>query len=200
MTPSIHTRFPLHDLLLLRWSPLAFAGDSISPSTLGQLFEAARWAPSSYNEQPWAFVFATRENAEAHERLASCLVDANRAWAERAPVLLLVATRQAFERNGKPNAHAWYDAGQAMAHLTVQATSLDLVVHQMAGFVPDRARSLLDLPATHDPVAMAAIGRYGDPAQLSEEHRERERNPRVRKELGEFLFEGKWGVASSDLA
>lgn len=190
--PADHC-FPLHEPLRQRWSPLAFADRPVSPELLGSLFEAARWAASCYNEQPWAFVLATRDQPADFERLASCLVEANRAWAARAPVLFVTAAKRTFDRAGEANRHAWYDLGQAVANLAIQATSLGLYVHQMAGFDPERARAVCRIPASHEPATMIAVGYYGEQAALAPALQERERGARTRHPLGSFAFAGTWG-------
>jgi nitroreductase len=186
---------PILDLVARRWSPRAFADRPVEAEKLRSLFEAARWAASCFGEQPWSFVVAPRQDAEAFETLAGCLVAGN-AWARQAPVLALSVAALNFARNGAPNRHAWHDVGLAMGNLSAQATSLELFVHQMAGFDPDRARQLLDIPATHAPVAMMAIGYLGDPSTLTPEQQQRETAPRQRKSLAEFVFGGKWGRTS----
>src|SRR2546425_8759579 len=119
------------DLIARRWSPRAFAARPVEPQKLNSLFEAARWAPSCFNEQPWSFLAATIDNAPEHERLASCLVPAN-AWARKAPVLALSVAALDFAQTGKPNRHAYHDVGLAVENLVIQAMSMGIFVHQMA--------------------------------------------------------------------
>src|SRR4051812_5734054 len=135
---------PIHELLSKRWSPYAFAGRAVTDDDLRSLFEAARWAASSYNEQPWTYIVATKPNSEDFDRLLSCLVEGNQAWAAAAPVLALGCTSLNFALNGKPNAAAVHDLGLASASLTLEATARGLSVHQMIGILPDRARELYD--------------------------------------------------------
>ena len=186
----------IHDLLRKRWSPVGFAPVAVDDAVKRTLLEAARWAPSSFNEQPWAFVVAGREDRAGFERLLQCLVPGNQAWAGRAPVLALSIAKLRFDRTGRDNRHAFHDVGLAAATLVLQAEALGLSVHQMAGFDVERARSLLRIPEGHDPVAMMAIGYHGDPASLSEELRRRELAPRTRRPLGEIVFGGIWGEPS----
>jgi nitroreductase len=188
--------YPIHDLLRRRWSPRAFSERPVEPEKLRSLFEAARWAPSSDNEQPWSFVMATKDEEEAYARLYNCLKEGNKRWAFRAPVLALSVARLNFEDDGKPNRHAFHDTGMAVFSLVIQATALGLIVHQMAGYDVEKARKELKIPAGHDPVAMMAIGYPGDPDHLPEPYRTREFNPRERKSVSEFLFGGMWGNAS----
>ncbi len=183
----------LLDLLACRRSPYAFSPQPVEPEELRQLFEAARWAPSSYNEQPWNFVVVTRNDPEGFKRMLSILVEANQQWAHNAPVLALAVARLNFAQDGRPNRHALYDLGQAVAHLTVQAAALGLAVHQMGGFDVEQARQSFHLPAGHEPVAVIAIGYPGDPTALPEALRRREMAPRSRRPLGEFVFNTTWG-------
>src|SRR5215467_11266332 len=122
---------PIHELIAKRWSPYAFSDRTVSDDDLKSLFEAARWAASSYNEQPWRYIVATKANAAEFERLLSCLLEGNQAWARAAPVLALGCTSLRFALNGKPNAAAAHDLGLASASLTFEATSRGLFVHQM---------------------------------------------------------------------
>jgi nitroreductase len=181
---------PILDLLARRWSTRAFSDRSVDRETLASLFEAARWAPSSGNGQPWSYLVATKDDPAEHQRLASVLVPGN-AWAHKAPVLAIsVAT---IHRADKPNRTAHHDLGLASENLVIQAVSMGLAVHMMAGFHIDMAREVFDIPETHDPLAMMAIGYPGDPASLSEELRAKDLAPRQRKPSREFVFRGKFG-------
>jgi len=186
---------PLHELIRERWSPRAFADRSIEPQKVRSLLEAARWAPSSFNGQPWSYIVATKDEPEEFARLASCLVDGN-AWARRAALLLLAVAKSNFAHNGQPNRHAFHDVGLANENLVLQATAMGLVAHQMAGFVADRARELFQIPEGQDPVTMLAVGYPGEVNDLPEPLRAREMSPRSRKPLAEMAFTGKWGNVS----
>lgn len=175
----------IHELLARRWSPRSFSPLPVEMAALGRLFEAARWAPSSYNAQPWSFVVATREDAEGYNRLLSTLVDVNRQWAQQAPVLILAVAKLDYNHVARPNRHAHYDLGQAVANLTVQATALNLHVHQMGGFDPQAARELFAIPAGFEPVAVLALGYPETPFAGAP--------ARTRKHLDEFVFSGSWG-------
>ena len=190
------TQYPIHDLLRRRWSPRAFSDQRVEPGKLRSLWEAARWAPSSYNEQPWAFIVATKEDEAEYARLLSCLVEGNIQWAQHAPVLMVSVARLSFEEDGNPNRHAFHDVGQAVANLIVQATALGLVVHQMAGIFPDKIRELYGIPEGYEAVAGIALGYPGDPAALPERLRLRELAPRSRKPIQDFVFAGRWGQTS----
>jgi len=182
-----------HRRVLERRSLRAFAPRAVAPGVLRALFEAARWAPSSVNEQPWRFIVATRAEPEPFARLLATLHPGNAAWAAAAPVLAISIARLEFERNGRPNRHAFHDVGLATAQLGLQAAVLGLGVHLMGGFDRDRARATLDIPAVFDPVAAIALGYPGDPDTLPEPWRERERAVRTRRPLAESVFGGRWG-------
>ena len=190
----------VHGLLERRYSPYAFSPRPVEPEKLRQLFEAARSAPSCYNEQPWRFVVARREDAEGFGRLLDTLVDQNRKWARNAPVLVLSVAKVDFTHNGQPNRHAWHDVGQAAAYLTLQATELGLYVHQMGGFDPVKARQLLSIPDGYEPAAMMAVGYPGESESLPEALRERDSTRRPRKPLDTLFFEGTWAKPWSPTA
>ncbi len=188
--------YPVHDLITKRWSPYSFADRPVSNSDLRSLFEAARWAASSYNEQPWSYIVATKENPEEFERLLSCLVEGNQAWAKAAPVLALGIATLNFVRNNKPNRVAVHDLGLAAANLCLEATARGLVVHQMVGILPDKAREIYEIPEGSEAYTGIAIGYAGDPNSLPDKLKERDLAPRQRKPLAEFVFGGKWGTTS----
>lgn len=194
MEKPAQTQFPIHELLQRRWSPRAFSERMVESDTLRSLFEAARWAPSSNNEQPWHFIVGTRDEPAGYDRLFSCLKEGNKKWAFRAPVLMLSVARLNFEDEGTPNRHAWHDTGMAAVSLSLQATALGLIAHQMAGFDVDKARADLGIPAGFEPVAMIAVGYPGDPAILDERLRQRELAPRERKSAREIVAIGRWNV------
>jgi nitroreductase len=188
---------PISELIANRWSPYGFSDRPVSAEELRSLFEAARWAPSSYNEQPWSYILATKQNAEEFKKVLSCLVEGNQAWASAAPVLALGCTSLNFARNGQPNAAAIHDLGLASANLCVEATARGLHVHQMIGILPDKARVVFHIPEGVRPLTGLAIGYAADPVALPEKLRERDQTPRARKALSTFVFCGKWGTASS---
>lgn len=184
--------YPIHDLLRERWSPRAFSSRPVEPEKLQRMLEAARWAPSSFNEQPWHFLIATRDDGENFQRVLAVLWEANRVWAQAAPVLMITVARKQFTRNGRPNLHARHDVGQAVAHMTFQATADGLFVHQMAGIDPEAARAAFAIPEDCEAVTAVAVGYGGDPSSLSEQLREMEVAPRKRRALKDFVFEGRW--------
>ena len=192
MEKPADTHIPIHDLLARRWSPRAFAERPVESDKLASLFEAARWAPSSSNEQPWRFVVATKDDQAAYDRLLACLLEGNRKWAFRAPVLLVSVARMQFEDDGKPNRHAFHDTGMALENLLLQAAALGLVAHPMAGFNIEQARADLKIPAGFEPVAMVAVGYPGEPALLPDYLQQREANPRERTPVSGFVYAGLW--------
>lgn len=183
---------PVHALVRDRWSPYVFAERAVASEVLSSLFEAARWAPSSFNEQPWRYLVATRDDPDAFERLLSCLVEGNREWAHRAPALALGVAKLTFSRNDKPNRVAHHDLGLAAGNLLLEATARGLWVHQMGGILPDRARELYAIPDDYEPLTALAIGYRGDPADARDELAQRDRTPRSRRPLREFVFSGRW--------
>jgi nitroreductase len=195
---TAHADHDILDVIRRRWSPRAFdPARPVAREDLLRLFEAARWAPSSGNEQPWRFVVAGRAaEASTFEALAGSLTGRNPLWARAAPALVLVAVRATLERDQSVNQHAWYDTGQAVALLTIQATEMGLGVRQMEGFDREQARQACAVPAPFEPAVLMAIGYAGDPDSLSyEKHRVAERTSRSRKPIGEFVFGGRWGQA-----
>jgi nitroreductase len=185
--------FPIHELIRDRWSPRAFGDRDIAPETLRSLFEAARWAPSSSNEQPWSFLVATRSDPENFNKALQPLVEFNVGWAKHAAVLGFAVAELAFAKNQAANRNAHYDTGAAMALLSVEATARGLFVHQMAGFDPETCRDVFSIPAGFEAVAAFAIGYPGDPASLPQPYRDRETAPRSRKPIREFVMTGRWG-------
>jgi nitroreductase len=193
MNKPADDQYALHELIRDRWSPVAYDGRSISREMLGSLLEAARWAPSSYNEQPWRYVVAMRDEAAEFARLLSCLVDANAAWAKNASVLILAVASLKFSRNGKPNRHAQHDVGLANENLVLQAAALGLAGHQMAGFDPGKCRALYAIPDDFEPLTMIAVGYHATGSDVDETLRRREDSPRSRKPLSEMAFSSQWG-------
>jgi len=184
---------PVADLIGRRWSPRAIDPDRpVSREAVLTLLEAARWAPSCSNEQPWRFLVFDGADPAALESARGCLKPGN-AWARRAPVLLLTVACDAWNRSGGgPNRLAQHDVGLASENLALQATALGLVTHFMGGFYPDQARIAFAIPEGYTPMAMIAVGFPGDPALLSEEQQARESSPRQRKPLPEIAFAGTW--------
>ena len=182
--------YPVHKLIRQRWSPRAFSDKTISNENLNSLFEAARWAPSSFNEQPWFFSYARKEDSTKFKLILNCLSEKNQLWAKTAPLLMVTIAKTAFDHNGKPNPHAWHDVGQAISSFTLQAMSLGIYCHQMAGFSRSQISDNLQIPNGFEPVSAVAIGYLGDSDNLTEDQQIRERVPRFRKKQTEFVFSG----------
>ena len=196
MEKPAETDYPIEQVLKRRWSPRAFSARRVEPEKLRSLWEAARWAPSSFNEQPWHFIVATKDSQADYEKLLSCLAERNQQWARNAPVLMVSVTELNFVKTGKANRHAFHDVGLAMGNLLAEATALGLFVHQMAGFSPAKVRELYAVPEGFEPVAGIAIGYGADADDAPEGFKEQESAPRSRKPINTFVFEGKWGERS----
>lgn len=179
------------DLFLRRWSPRAMSGEAVSHAELMRLFEAARWAPSTYNEQEWRFLFAHRDS-EHWPTFFDLLVEGNQAWCKQAGVLVVVLSHKTFSKNGKPNPVHTFDSGLATQNLLLQAAAMDLVAHGMAGFNQSKARSTLQIPDDCSVDAMIAIGKPGDPDDLPDDYRKMDLSPSSRKPVQEIAREGKF--------
>lgn len=184
------TDHPVDESLANRWSPRAFSDRPVDEGVVASLFEAARWSPSASNLQPWGFVYAVHGTAD-FGRLCSCLNPQNALWAHKA-ALLVLALAEPVKPDGNANVHARYDLGQAVAHLTFQAGSNGLHVHQMAGFDPAQARTTMNLPPHLDAVTAIAIGYLGDAQTLPRALQEPERATRTRKPAESFVFRDRW--------
>lgn len=189
------TAYPVLEIIAARWSPYGFTSESVSVEELCSLFEAARWAASSYNEQPWSYLVATQENKVEFGKALSCLTEPNQKWASTAPVLAFGIAKSRFTRHDRPNRVALHDLGLASASLVLEATSRGIYVHQMAGIRPDRIREIYQVPEEHEVVTGLAIGHVADAKKLPELYRQRDLTPRTRKPLSQFVFEGSWGAA-----
>lgn len=195
--------YPVLDAIRERWSPVAFdAAKPVERKKLLACFEAARWASSSQNEQPWAFIAGDSTDApETRTRLFELLYDGNKIWAKNAPVLILSVMKRNFDKTGQPNPTAQHCVGMAVANLILQAVSEGLATHQMGGFDRDRARARFGIPETHEPIAVIALG-YDAPSEMLPDDKLRARNDnpeRTREKLTEFVFsgaEGAWGEPS----
>ena len=179
-------------VILARWSPRAFSDREVSTADLRKIFEAARWAPSSSNEQPWRFIVGLR-NTDTYRKIGSSLVEFNQAWALKAPVLILGAAKRHFSHNDSLNAYALYDLGAATGFVTLQATALGLSTHQMGGFDQAVARKALEIPDEFEIGSVMALGYQGEPASLTNGRMlEQETSPRTRKPLTEIVLTA-WG-------
>lgn len=188
-TPTIDrtapTEHPLLDVLAARWSPRAFDAAPIDESKLASALEAARWAPSASNSQPWRFIVA-RRNSAMHDQIHAALKGFNQVWAVNAAVLI-VAIAEVTDADGQPITHSVYDLGQAVAHLSVQAHHDGLVVHQMSGFEPEGIAALTPLPTRFVPMTVLALGELGDASALPEVLQQREIAPRTRRPIDETV-------------
>lgn len=182
--------FEINSIVLNRWSPRAMTGEELPDKEMMSLFEAARWAPSSFNNQPWRFVYAKR-NTEHWEKFLGLLTDSNKIWAKDAAVLIVIVSSQNFEYNGKPSITHQFDAGAAWENLALEAASRGLVAHAMQGFDYERARKELEVPDNYDIMAMVAIGKRGSKERLPAKLQERE-FPSDRKPLHEIIREGRF--------
>ncbi len=180
--------FKINPLILNRWSPRSMMPEELDDDTIMSLFEAARWAPSSYNNQPWRFIYAKR-NTKYWNNLFDLLVESNKVWAKNAALLVVVISNKRFEYNGKLSVTHQYDAGAAWENLALEATSRGLVAHGMQGFDYEKAREDLKIPEDFDVMAMMAIGKRGLKENLPPNLQEKE-NPNDRKPLNEIIMEG----------
>jgi nitroreductase len=191
------TKTPIHEFLACRWSPVAFSERPVEQEKLLSVLEAARWAPSSRNEQPWGYLVARKEESQNFEALLGVLASANRAWAGKAPILILTMAHTVWERDGAPNRHGFYDLGQSIANLVMQGTALGLFAHQMGGFDVEAARARFHIPVGWEPVSVVALGYRDEPESLPESLRGRELSQRSRKPLKSIVFSGDWGIPAS---
>lgn len=189
------TDFEIGELFLERWSPRSFTDEALPEAELFAMFEAARFAPSSANEQPWRFIYALRGTAE-FSKFAEILNESNWRWAQHAAALLVVASRETFAKNDRPNSTHLFDTGCAWGYFALEAIRRGWVTHGMAGFSRDKAKELLSIPDGHFPVAAVAVGRHGDPGSLPDDLRAREA-PATRKSQAELVFAGSFGSPSS---
>ncbi len=174
-------------IILERWSPRAFEDRDVSRADLKKIFEAARWAPSSFNEQPWRFIIGHR-NSETYKKIHDVLVPFNQAWAGNAPILILGVARTRFSHNDSPNNYAVHDLGAADGFITLQAASMGIATHQMAGFDQAKVREAFAIPEIYAIGSVMALGYQGDPSTLSEHYQGQEQSPRSRKPLSDIAF------------
>jgi nitroreductase len=190
MQKSHEVAYPVSELIRNRRSIRSFSEEPVGESKIRSLFEATRWAPSSTNEQPWYYLYVTRDQKELWNKYVDCLNDNNKIWAKDAPVLIFSMARTQFTRYQVDNAHAMYDLGGANSFLAIQAVELGLQVRQMAGYNVAKARENLNIPAHYTPGVFIAVGYPGDLASLPEHLRLREAAPRERFLQDEFVLNG----------
>lgn len=188
MNKKADTQNPIHDLLAERWSPRAFQQRDIPQTEINSLFEAARWAPSSMNEQPWRFIYA-KKGEPAFDKIVDTLMEGNM-WAKEAPLLLVTIIKKNFARNGKSNRVALHDLGLALGNVSLQAQHLGIALHHMGGIFPDKISEAFDLPEDAAPQTVIALGYYGEPEQLNDELKQRELAERKRNPITDFAFHG----------
>ena len=189
--PADHALLPA---IAERWSPRSYLPTPVAAEALASVLEAGRWAASAYNEQPWQYLVTRKDvEPEAFAKLLACLVPFNQGWIGNAPVLMLACARLNSAGNGKPNAWAQYDTGQASGTMAIQAAALGLQLHQMAGFDAAAARAAFAIPEDVTPIAAMVLGTPGPASALPEQLAQRETAPRARKPTAEMFFMGKWG-------
>lgn len=196
MINALEHRQPDHlveQLLVARWSPRAMSGAPLTESQIQSLFEAARWAPSTYNEQEWRFLYARRDTPQ-WQTFFDLLVEGNQTWCRNAGMLVVILAHKFFIMNGKPNPVHLFDTGAAFENIALQGAAMGLVVHGMMGFDFNKARTALNVPGDYDVAAMFAAGRPGDPETLPETLREREK-PSGRKPISQIVCEGAFAFA-----
>ena len=191
---EIDTSTPIHRLLEKRWSGRAYDPDKIvDQNILQSLFEAARWAPSCYGDEPWRYIVCNKlTNMSAWQQAYDCLSEGNQTWAKDAQILILGVADTILSKTGKPNRWGEFDTGSATMSLCVQATEHNLMVHQMGGYDPDKARKIFNIPNQFTPMSMIAIGYQLPLDQMSGEQKERELTPRQRSPITEKFFDGEW--------
>lgn len=191
-----NTDYEIMEELSKRWSPYGYSDQPVEPEKIRAMFEAARWAASSFNEQPWRYIIGTKDQPELFEKILACLVDGNQAWAKHAYLIGLGVIRTKFSKNDKNNRVALHDLGLASGNICAQATHLGLQVHQMGGILPDKARELFEIPEPFEPVTGIAIGHADEPDDISDEFKKRDTTPRTRRSLDQFVFGGNWEEVS----
>lgn len=188
------TDLPLADPIRDRWSPRAFADRPVAMDKVHAVLEAARWAPSSSNQQPWRYVVARREDGPAFDALLACLNESNQRWAKHAPVLMLGFAKRTTP-TGKANFYAHHDLGAASVSMAIQAAAMGLQVHQMAGVLKDKMVETVGAPDDYEPMTGLALGWPGNPDTLPDDLAERERLPRERKDAADLFFAGTWDAS-----
>ena len=180
----------VHKLITDRWSPRAFDERAVDYDKIHLLFEAAKWAPSSRNAQPWRFIFATKEMSD-YKVFIDLMSEVNQQWASTAPLLVMPLAQVISTYKNRPNRLAFFEAGMAVGNLLAQATAMDLMVHQMSGYDHERAKETLVIPTRYEPMTIMAIGYKGEPAKLPSDVAAWEQRERTRMEISKFLVQGK---------
>lgn len=193
MNKETLNNFPVADQIKSRWSPRSFSSKSVEEEKISSITEAARWAPSAFNEQPWRFIVG-RKGTSTYEMILNSLVEWNQKWAGAAPVLILNVAKKTFTHNNKPNVTFKYDLGQAVAFMAIEIVNQGLVSHQMSGFDPEKAANLLQIPDDYQAVSITAIGYQGKADDLHADYREIEMKPRERNNIEDIVFNNKFGI------
>lgn len=188
MKPSPSINHPVHSLIRKRWSPRSFADRPVEGDKINSLFEATRWAASSMNEQPWRFIYATKSETDLYNKLFDCLAEGNKTWVKSAPLLIMTLMKPNHAYKNMPNKWAMHDLGLAIGNLTLQATSMDLYIHNIAGFSVNKAKKNFNIPSQFEPVTMIAVGYLGNPDQLPNELKNREVAQQERKQIDELIL------------
>ncbi len=196
MKKTTPTQFNIHPHIEQRWSTRAFDTKSVEPEKIKSLLEAARWAASAFNEQPWRFIVGTDHNP-TYKKILETLVEWNQIWAGQAPVLILNVAKRSFTHNGKKNVTFKYDLGQAVANMAIEAVNQGLFSHQMSGFDAEKAGQLFQIPEDYQAISVIAVGYYKENAELPQDMLDGELKPRVRKAFNELVFDGTFGNSSS---
>ncbi|QDV30984.1 malonic semialdehyde reductase [Planctopirus ephydatiae] len=187
------TSVEIHSLIQHRWSPLSFRPEPLTKLQIIQICEAARWAPSSYNDQPWSFLLAPRDDQAAFEKLLGCLMEANQSWAKNCGLLVLAVARTTLKKTGKPNKFGLHDTGMATFSMMLQAEALGLRAHAMGGFNAVHARAMYAIPENCELASVIAFGHPGDASNLPDDLRTRDASSRERQPLSQMAFIGKFG-------
>jgi nitroreductase len=176
------------DIIKNRWSPISFSTEHVEEYKLQAILEAARYAPSSMNEQPWMFILTTKESPDRFNDVVDLLSEFNQEWAKNAYALVISLARTNFVYKNRPNRHAFHDTGMAVANMLVQAQSMDVYVHQMGGFSIEKVKQYFNLPEGVEPVTVMALGYLGDGSELSEDLKQRQNRRSQRKNISEYAF------------
>ncbi len=192
MKKKANKDFPVHEFIDKRWSPRAFADKPVEEEKINSLFEAARWAASSRNSQPWRFIYASKDNKKTYDKLFQVMGEWNQSWAKTAPLLILTITETHDEKN-RPLGHSLYDLGLALGNLTTQATSAGIYLHHMGGIEPDVAKNLFNIPDRYEAITMIAAGYPGSSSVLSADIAETEYDAQKRISQKDFVFRESFG-------
>ncbi len=193
MIKKAKTKHKVIETIKNRWSPRSFSDKLIDNESISSLFEAASWAASAFNEQPWRFIYATKDNSKVYNQILGCLIEWNQNWAKSAPLLILAIAKLNFTHNNEPNRTAFYDLGQAIGQMGLQASSMGLFIHQMSGFDHNKAEKEFNIPDGFTAVSVLAVGYLGNTKNLDETLKKMEETARTRNKLDDFVFTGNFG-------